>query len=112
MKKRFSLLSVLCFCITVLISGASYAQTRYVTDSFEIMMRTGPSVKNKIVKALNSGIAVQVMRADAGNGYSQVKTDKGEIGYVLTRYLSADKSAKDRVVYLEGVLEQLQSKEC
>ena len=110
MKKRFSQLSVLCFCITVLISGASHAQTRYVTDSFEIMMRTGPSVKNKIVKALNSGIAVQVMRADAGNGYSQVKTNKGEIGYVLTRYLSNDKSAKDRVVYLEGVLEQLQSK--
>lgn len=110
MKKYINPISVVCFCITMLFNGVSYAQTRYVTDSFEIMMRTGPSVKNKIVKTLNSGMGVDVMRSDAGNGYSKVKTNKGEIGYVLTRYLSAEKSAKDRVVYLEGVLKQLQSK--
>jgi len=73
-------------------------------------MRTGPSVKNKIVKALKSGTQLDTLKADAGNGYSQVQTDKGDIGYVLTRYLSEEDSAKNRVVYLEGLLAKLKSK--
>ncbi len=110
MKNLNRHISVLCLSLVLFLSMSSHAQTRYVTDSFEIMMRTGPSVKNKIVKALKSGVAVDIMRSDAGNGYSQVKTAKGEIGFVLTRYLNANESAKDRVIYLESVLEQLQSK--
>jgi len=110
MKHSINTLTIAIFLLTVFVSSLAQAQTRYVTDSFEIMMRTGPSVKNKIVKALKSGAEVDILKADSGNGYSQVKTEKGEIGYVLTRYLSTNASAKNRVVYLEGVLEQLQSK--
>jgi SH3 domain protein len=92
------------------ISNIGYAQTRYVTDEFEIMLRTGPSVQNKIVKALKSGTRLEVLRLDAGNGHSQVQTSRGEIGYVLTRFLSQNPSARNRVRYLEEQLEQLKSK--
>jgi len=111
MKKSPSLyLTAIVVIFCLLNSTASLAKTRYITDSFEVMMRTGPSVKNKIVKALKSGTQLDTLKADAGNGYSQVQTEKGDIGYVLTRYLSQEDSAKNRVVYLEGILAKLKSK--
>ena len=93
-----------------LIASYAHAQTRYVTDDFEVMLRTGPSVKNKIIRALRSGVKLDVLREDAGNGHSQVQTNQGEIGYVLTRFLSGSPSAKNRVSYLEDKLKKLSSK--
>jgi len=111
MKKSISFyLSAFIVVCCLFNATASQAKTRYITDSFEVMMRTGPSVKNKIVKALKSGAQLETLKADAGNGYSQVQTEKGDIGYVLTRYLSTDESAKNRVVYLEDLLTKLKSK--
>lgn len=86
------------------------AQTRYVSDEFEIMLRTGPSIQNKIVRALKSGQRIEVLRVDSGNGHSQIQTPEGEIGYVLTRFLSDNPSARNRVSYLEGQLKKLRSK--
>ncbi|RBP53310.1 TIGR04211 family SH3 domain-containing protein [Arenicella xantha] len=101
---------IFCSVLSLLFVSASSAQTRYVTDDFEIMLRTGPSVQNKIVKALKSGTRLEVLRLDAGNGHSQVQTSQGEIGYVLTRFLSQNESARNRVRYLEQQLKQLSSK--
>lgn len=95
---------------TVLLSDAVYAQTRYVTDDFKVMLRTGPSTRNKIVDSLNSGTRLEVLREDAGNGHSQVQTSSGKIGYVLTRFLSTSRSARSRVTSLESQLAQLRSK--
>lgn len=86
------------------------AETNFVTDEFEIMLRTGPSVQNKIIAALPSGTSLQVLRGDAGNAHSQVQTQAGEIGYVLTRFLSDVPAAKNRLKALESQLKQLQSK--
>lgn len=93
----------------LLVCSVSSAQTRYVTDDFNVMLRTGPSIQNKIVKALGSGTQLEVLREDAGNGHSQVQSTEGEIGYVLTRFLSNNPSARDRVRRLESQIEQLQS---
>ena len=110
MNKSIRLLLILCFSFTLFVSNTQ-AQTRYVTDSFEVMMRTGPSVKKKIIKVLKSGEALQVIEANSGNDYSKVKVANGSTtGYVLTRYLNREESAKNRVIYLEGVLEKLKSK--
>jgi len=111
MIKRTSCFSIAIVAILALISSSAVsAQTRYVTDSFEIMMRTGPGVKNKIIKALKSGTKIEVLREDAGNGHSQVRTQGGEIGYVLTRFLSSQDSARNQVLYLESLLKDIKSK--
>lgn len=86
------------------------AQTRFITDDFEVMLRTGPSIQNKIVKPLRSGTKLEIVREDAGNGHSLVQTDQGEQGYVLTRFLSPNRAARSRVRYLEGQLKTLRSK--
>jgi len=104
--------TVVLFVLTTaaLFTANVMAQTRYVTDDFKVMLRTGPSVQNKIVDSLNSGTRLEVLREDAGNGHSQVQTNDGKIGYVLTRFLSVNQSARSRVKYLERQLKQLRSK--
>ena len=104
------LVLILLFCVAAFYSSLSAAQTRYITDDFEIMLRTGPSVQNKIIRPLRSGTRIEVLREDAGNGHSQVQTSRGEIGYVLTRFLSVNQAARNRVTFLEEQLKQLRSK--
>jgi len=89
--------------------GFVQAQRSYVTDDFEVMLRTGPSIQNKIVKPLRSGTRVEVLREDSGNGHSQVQTSNGEIGYLLTRFLTDKPSARNRLRQLEDQLTQLRS---
>lgn len=106
---KYFLLS-LTLIVTVIQSSHSVAQTRYVTDTLEVMMRSGPSNKNKIIKVLKSGERMQVVSLDAGNGHSEVRIAGGDTGFVLTRYLSDVPSARDRVARLEAQLQQLRAK--
>jgi len=110
MKKLKEITLILIAVASVSASAIVTAQTRYVTDDFKVMLRTGPSVQNKIVDSLNSGTQLEVLREDAGNGHSQVQTSSGTIGYVLTRFLSDNRSARSRLKYLESQLQQLRSK--
>ena len=89
---------------------SAQAQVKYVTDSVEIMMRSGPSSKNKITKILKSGDSVSVVQSDAGNGHSLIRSAAGETGYVLTRYLSGTPSARSQLRRLQGQIDQLRAK--
>ena len=98
------------FCaVCLLLCGSASAQMRYVTDDFEVMLRTGPSIQNKIVKPLRSGTRIEVLREDSGNGHSQVQTASGEIGYMLKRFISDQPSARNQLQSLETQLAQLRS---
>lgn len=101
--------SAYCLLITLLLTCVARAETNYVTDNFEVMLRTGPSIQNKIVKPLSSGTRLEILSNDAGNGHSQVQVSSGEIGYLLTRFISDKPSARNRVRRLENQLVQLRS---
>lgn len=90
------------------ISGVQ-AQSNYVTDDFEVMLRTGPSIQNKIVRPLRSGTRIEVLREDSGNGHSQVQLSSGEIGYMLTRFITDKPSARTRLKSVEEQVAQLRS---
>ena len=63
-----------------------WAAKAYVTDSFEITLRTGPSNENKITAMLFSGRALEVLGTQAE--WSHVKVlDDGKEGWVISRYL-------------------------
>ncbi len=64
------------------------AATKYVTETFEITMRTGPGVDRKIISLIQSGRALDVLTS--GEEWSQVKTPGGKEGWVLSRYLTDD----------------------
>lgn len=84
-------------------TGPLYAaETRYITDEFEVTMRSGTSTSNSIVRMLGSGEAVTVLEEDQEAKYSLVETASGKQGYVLTRFLMPIPSARQRLEELEG----------
>ncbi len=90
-------------------AGLAEAQTRYVTDQFEVMMRRGPALQNAITRVLTSGTAIEVLETDAESGYSKIRTSGGTEGYVLTRYLMSEPSAREQLASLRSRVESLRS---
>lgn len=76
------------------------AQSVWVSDQFEVMLRTGPSTNNAIERMLPSGTALEVLERDNDAGYSRVRTAAGTEGWVLTRYLMNEPSAREQLVTL------------
>ena len=66
-----------------------WAAKAYVTDSFRISFRGGPSTENKILKFLASGQPVEVFEAQEGwSRVRPIQSGQGSVeGWVLTRYL-------------------------
>jgi len=80
-----------------LFGSAATGQNLYVSDELVITMRTGPSISNAIVTNLRSGEGVEVLSVDADTGYSQVRANDGSEGWVLTRFLTEQPVARDRL---------------
>ena len=76
------------------------AQDAWVSDQFEVMLRTGPSTSNAIERMLRSGTAVNVLERDEETGYTRVRTQAGTEGWVLTRYLMTEPSAREQLATL------------
>jgi SH3 domain protein len=76
------------------------AETVWVSDQFEVMLRTGPSTSNAIERMLPSGTALEVLERDDESGYAKVRTAAGTEGWVLTRYLMNEPSAREQLTTL------------
>ncbi len=96
--------------LATLIPAASIAETRYITDEFEVTMRSGTSTANSIVRMLRSGEPVTVLEEDLASKYSLVETDDNKKGYVLTRFLMERPSARQSLAELQlGYAQQQQT---
>ena len=102
MKK--TLLLILSFICTGLHAG----ETRYVTDQLEITMRSGQSTKYQIVRMLPSGTAVEVLETGEDGDYSRISTEQGIEGWVLSRYLDQQPSARQRLEQANNRLNKLE----
>ncbi len=83
--------------VGVLIAGFVSAESVWVSDQFEVMLRTGPSTSNAIERMLPSGTRLEVLERDTETGYSRVRTSGGTEGWVLTRYLMNEPSAREQL---------------
>ncbi len=72
--------------ITFFISGYAAAETVYVKGVMKITMRTGPGRDHKIIAMIKSGDSLEML--DSKNGWSNVKTFSGKVGWVLTRFIT------------------------
>ena len=88
----------------LLAAGIAAAESVWVSDQFEIMLRTGPSTSNAIERVLRSGTQLDSLETDAESGYSRVQTAGGTEGWVLTRYLMGEPSAREQLLRLSGQL--------
>ena len=76
----------------------------WVSDQFEVMLRTGPSTSNAIERMLPSGTALEIIERDDEAGYARVRTAAGTEGWVLTRYLMSEPSAREQLATLTNRL--------
>ena len=76
-----------CLALCMLLSvSIGFAETRYVSEDFEITMRTGPGSDRKIISLIPSGREVELL--SQGEEWSEIRLANGKEGWVLTRYLT------------------------
>jgi len=87
----------------------SYAKTQYVTDVLYITLRTGPGDEFKVLRALKSATKLDVIEEN-DDGYSLVKTEAGQEGWVRNKYLVDEPVAVLKLERLETDMVALQKK--
>jgi len=102
-KNIFILVS--CF---LMLTGTAIAETRYVSDTLEITMRSGKGTKFGITRMLRSGTPVEVLAVDTKSGYTQIRTKSGKEGWVLSRFLMNGRAARERLATAEKNLAELE----
>lgn len=90
--------------ILILTAASAWGAPAWVSDEFEIMLRSGPSTSNAIQLMVGSGMQLEVLERDAESGYSRVRTPGGTEGWVLTRYLMNERSAREQMETLTSDL--------
>ncbi len=100
----------LLLAITLLTSTAIMAETAYVSDELEIMVRSGKSADHRIVATLKSGKRINVIERDTASGYSRIKLSPTREGWVLSRLLRKTPAAKSRLAKAESSLAELKAK--
>jgi len=79
-KILISLIAFICM------SSSLHAKTVYVTDSMKYTLRSSESNRSKILKMVPSGTALTVISENNNTHYSNVRTNSGVEGYILTRH--------------------------
>lgn len=94
MIKRSVLRVIFVLCAGSLVSLAAFAESVWVSDQLQVMLRTGPSTEYAIQLMVGSGAELEVLEQDDENGYSRVMTSGGTEGWVLSRYLMTEPGAR------------------
>lgn len=98
MRRLFIYYIVLVFGV---LASPVQAETRYVTDSFKLPMRSGGSANHRIVRMVPSGTPLEVLETN-DEGFVKVRTPERVVGWMLIRDLMNEASPRDRVLQLEG----------
>jgi SH3 domain protein len=73
-----------------------------------ITLRAGPDVSYKVIGLVNSGESVELI--EERQKWSRVETDDGKVGWVMTRFLTADIPKSDLLEKLQKEHESLKGK--
>ena len=79
---------ILVIATFLLISGMAYAKPMYVTDSFEVTIRTGKDITNKIIALAKSNQKVEVLKQE--DEWAFIQLQDGKEGWMLSRFLTED----------------------
>jgi SH3 domain protein len=82
--------------------------TAYVSDMVDVPLRAGASDRHKIVGAVRSGSAVEVLQVDAKKGYSQIRVPSKLKGWIRSDQLTDTPSSREQLANVRQDLNQLQ----
>lgn len=91
--------------VALLVSANAVAAQRYISDELKVNMRRGPSTSYSITELLEAGTQVETL--SQSNGWTQIRTPGGDVGFVLTRLLSTQPAAQDRIDTIKAKLADL-----
>ena len=78
----------------LLFSTIVQAETIYVCDTIEIMVRTGPGINHKIVAMIKSGEKLELLKSEEQtDDWSFVQITNGKKGWVLSRFITSKEPA-------------------
>jgi SH3 domain protein len=102
LMQRYSMTARIVAVACLLCASLAHGETRYITDKLSIELRRGPGNQYLITRTLDAGLAVDVLE-QTPDGYSRVSVPDGQgvEGWVLTRFLTTDRSARDRLAVAE-----------
>ena len=87
-------------------SVTAYSQTVYIDDTLLVPLRAGKGTQYRILhQGLRSGTRLELLE-QSDDGYSRVRTPQGLEGWVLTRHLTNQPIAAERLVTATRELEQ------
>ena len=86
--------------LVLLFPNFCHSQDLYVSGYREVMVRTGPSLRNKIIAVLKTGDSVQLIREAEGDYYLVALPD-GREGHILKGYVTEQIPPEQRVQLLE-----------
>jgi len=89
---------------SMLVTQNAWSESAWVSDEFEITLRSGPSTSNAIQLMVSSGTELEVLERDTESNYTRVRTAGGTEGWVLSRYLMTEASAREQLQTLTGQL--------
>ncbi len=90
--------------MAAMLNPVAWAEPAWVSDQFEITLRSGPSTGNAIQLMVDSGTRLEVLERDPDSGYSRVRTAGGTEGWVLSRYLMREPAAREQLANLTSQL--------
>lgn len=91
-------------------SGDQERSAAYISDLLDIPLRAGASNRYKIIGAIRSGAAVEVLKVDALRGYTQIRTSTGIKGWLPSAQITDTPSSREQLVDVRKELDQLQTR--
>jgi SH3 domain protein len=82
--------------------AVALAENRYVSETCEIAVRTGPALDRKIIALVPSGTAVEII--NAGDEWCEVRLPNGKEGWAQTRDLSTELPSEIKLARMEKKL--------
>lgn len=82
-----------------------HAEPAYVTDHFTVTVRSGESAQHRVISFLDTGSRVEVLSVNPKKGYTKVRLENGKEGYILTRQLTKEVIARQKLEALQKEIE-------
>lgn len=98
----------ICFFLLLLLFQAApgLSSTLYVSDQFQITLRTGPSQEHKIIRMLPTGTRLQVL--ENLPEWIRVRAPEGQEGWVLKRFTMQRLPREQELGQLQARLQELE----
>lgn len=101
MRPGLLLLFTLCWTLAAQAQEPASA-VRYISDETAITLRQDKGMNAPVAALLKSGTRVEMLEDDKPSGYARVRVAPGREGWVLSRYLSNEPAARERLAAVQS----------